>query len=176
MVNWIPDLNRFQLAGPPNWWLKQLFHFDDSLVVLPSRMGFYYRLAQKRPPDPRADIVLDAMKNDGDTRMLSQYGLIPVTTILSTANWSNPLLFEELRKRAPWRMGGADKVIKDIEDHEAKVEFDKRAKMDEFQTALSKDGWNLYKKKIGLQSHMYIPRSKERSYKESKSPLIKISK
>lgn len=158
MTNYIPDQNRFKLAGPPDWWLRGLWEFDNSLVVIPSRMGFYYRLAQRRKLKLSEDIVNDALFKESDTQMLASYGLVPVTTILATANWSNPLLFEELRRRAPWRMGGADKVSQMLEEQDAKDELDKRAKTDEHLTHLAKDSWGLYNKKIGLRTHMYSPK------------------
>src|SRR5580692_8851356 len=110
MINYIPDHNRFHLAGPPAWWLRQLAVFDSSLVVVPSRQSFVYRLAQRRRPSLHATMVNDLTFKESDTRMLASYGLIPVTTILATANWSNPLMFEELRRRSPTMMGGAAKV------------------------------------------------------------------
>lgn len=159
MNNYIVDRNPFLLAGPPKWWLKRLWEFDDSLVVLVSCQSHCYRLCQRRPPDPRALVVSDVMKEDGDAATMARYGLIPVTTIIATANWSNPYIFEELRTRAPWRMGGADRVIEDIETREMQQEMDKRQATDEHLTSLSKDGWGLYRKKIGLQSHMWIPKT-----------------
>lgn len=157
--NYYPDENPFHLAGPPDYWLRSLHEFDDSLVVVPSRQGFFYRLAQRRKPKLSIAIVNEALFKESDTRMLASYNLVPVTTILATANWSNPFLFEELRRRAPWRMGGANKVIKDVEGRDAKDEMDKRIQTDEHLSYLSKDAWNLYLKKIGLRSHMYSPRT-----------------
>jgi hypothetical protein len=46
-----------------------------------------------------------------------------------------------------------------LDDEELKDEFDKRAKTDEHLTASSKDAWGMYKKKIGIQSHMWIPKT-----------------
>jgi hypothetical protein len=161
VYNYIPDLNPFSLAGPPQWWLSKLRDFDDSLYVLPSRQGFYYRLAQKRRLNLPDHIINDALFKESDTKMLARYSLVPVTTILATANWSNPFLFEELRRRAPWRLGGAEKVSKELEDQELKDEFDKRQKTDEMLTDVSKDAWRLYQKKIGVRSHMYSPRVKQ---------------
>lgn len=160
MQNYIVDQNRFSLAGPPKWWLHQLWDFDSSLVVVPSRQGFYYRLAQRRPLKLTDQVVNDALFNESDTRMLARYSLVPVTTILATANWSNPYMFESLRLRAPWRMGGADKVNKMLDDQDVKDEFDRRAATDEYLTYLGKDAWKLYNKKIGLRSHMWSPTTK----------------
>lgn len=157
--NYIKDRNRFSLAGPPLWWLSKLWDFDDSLVVIPSRIGFYYRLCQRRPPDHRTQIVTDILKDDGDSAMIASYGLVPVTTIIATASWDNPLMFEELRNRAPWRMGGAEKVLSDIEAYEAEKEAKIAANIDDINTQVAKDGWGLYNKKIGTRSHMWIPKT-----------------
>lgn len=175
MVNYISDQNKFSLAGPPAWWLKQLWDFDHSLVVVPSRQGFYYRLAQRRKLNLPIKIVNDVLFKESDTQMLAAYGLIPVTTILATANWSNPFLFEELRRRAPWRLGGADKVTAALEANEQKAEIDKQAQIDERNTALAKDGWGLYLKKLGLRSHMWIPQTSQPSA-PAVAPAIKIVK
>ncbi len=155
--NYFPDQNRFKLAGPPIWWLNQLWTFDASLVVVPSRQSFVYRLAQRRKPQLHTTMVNDLTFKESDTRMLASYGLIPVTSILATANWSNPTLFEQLRQRAPWRMGGAEKVNSMLEAQDQQDDLDKRVKTDDHLTHLGKDAWKMYNKKIGLRSNLYSP-------------------
>lgn len=156
-TNWIPDENRFHLAGPPSWFLDRLWDFDPSLVIVPSRQSFCYRLAQRRRLQLADHITQDALWNQSDTKMLARYSLVPVTTIVATANWSNPYIFEELRRRAPWRMGGADAVNQMLDDQDTKDDLDQRAQTNEHITALSHDAWNLYRKKIGTRSHMWSP-------------------
>lgn len=156
MTNYIPDVNRFQLAGPPQWWLRGLWDFDDSLVVIPSRQGFFYRLAQRRRLKLSDNIVNDALFAESDTKMLARYSLVPVTTILATAHW-NPEMFEMLRQRAPWRLGGAEKVNQMLEDQDTEHDHAKQTKTDEHLAYLGKDAWRLYNKKIGLRSHMWAP-------------------
>jgi hypothetical protein len=150
MTNYIPDVNRFKLAGPPKWFLIQLMDFDDSLVIVPSRQGFFYRLAQRRKLKLPEHITNEALWNHSDTQMLASYSLVPVTTILATVNWGNPILFNELAERAPWRQGGADKVIKHIEGQEREKELRQQAATAEHLEYLGKDAWKLYRKKIGL--------------------------
>jgi hypothetical protein len=150
MVNYIPDVNRFNLSGPPRWFLRQLWAFDPSLVIVPSRQGFYYRLSQRRKLQLAEKIVNEALWNHSDTQMLASYNLVPVTTILATANWGNPYIFVELANRAPWRMGGAEKVNKMLEAQDREDEMKKQSKTDEHLSHLGKDGWQLYRKKIGL--------------------------
>jgi hypothetical protein len=160
--SYIADVNLFNLAGPPKWWLDHLWDFDDSLVVVPSRQGFYYRLAQRRKPNLADDICKEALFAESDTRLLASYGLVPVTTILATANWSNPLLFEELRRRSPHRMGGATACADRLDAADAADELAKRQAEDERLTSIGKDAWGLYNKKIGLRSHMWIPKTSGR--------------
>ena len=92
------------------------------------------------------------MKEQADTRMLVSYNLVPVTTILSTINWSNPMVWSELEGRAPWRQGGAEKVIKTIED----AEFDKHLRelkaQDEKLEGTAGEAWKAYQYKSGSTS------------------------
>lgn len=150
MMNYITDHNKYSLAGPPKWWLAKLWDFDPSLVVVPSRQECVYRLTQRRKLKLAESIVNDALFQQSDTQMLASYGLIPVTTILATANWSNPYLFQELANRAPWRQGGAEKVISDVEAAEAAESAVKANATDEHITYLAKDSWKYYRTKIGL--------------------------
>lgn len=157
LPNYVPATNPFKLAGPPTWFLRQLYDFDDSLVIMPSKQGFYYRLAQRRPLMLKEQVVNDVLKEQADTRMLASYGLVPVTTILATANWSNPLIFEELRRRAPWRMGGAAKFTELVEAQERIDAINKKTEQDDKLNYLAKDAWRYYNKKIGVRSHLYSP-------------------
>lgn len=148
--NYIVDQNRFKLAGPPDWWLKRLWDFDNSLVVIPSRQDFCYRLAQRRPLSLTEKMVHDLSREQSDSQMMATYGLVPVTTIIPLANWDSPLMFQELAERAPWRQGGADKVNALIEAREAEKDAAIDRQNDEMTTGLSKDAWRLYRKKTGL--------------------------
>ena len=158
-ANYIADVNRFALAGPPQWWLSKLWEFDNSLVVVPSRQGFYYRLAQRRKLRLPEHIVNDALFKESDTQMMASYSLVPVTTIIATANWDNPYMFVELSNRAPWRLGGADKVNKMLETQDKQTVQTKQKAVDEKLYYLSRDAWNFYRQKIGLRSHLWSPRS-----------------
>ncbi len=148
MNNYIVDYNKFGLAGPPRWWLSKLYDFDSSLVVVPSRQDCVYRLAQRRKLNLPEHIINDALFQQSDTQMLASYSLIPVTTIIATANWSNPYMFVELANRAPHRQGGAEKVIKTIESNEAMEEMKKNVETDEMLTSVAKDAWKYYKTKL----------------------------
>lgn len=147
--NFIADVDKFKLGAPPEWWLTRLRDFDPSLVVVPSRQDCVYRLAQKRPLNLPEHIVNDALFNHSDTQMLATYSLIPVTTIMAKPNWSDPRMWRELEERAPWRMGGAEKVLTELEEAEFREETQKRLLTELNLEDRAKDGWQLLKHKQG---------------------------
>lgn len=147
--NYIVDVNPFKLSGPPAWFLRKLSEFDPSLVIMPSKQGFYYRLCQRRRPSLTQKLVNDLLFNESDTKMLASRNLVPVTTILATANWDNPLIFKDLIERAPHRLGGAEKVNKMIEDAEFASDMRKKKDVEDNIVQRAKDGWKLYKGKTG---------------------------
>lgn len=175
-ANYIKGENPFNLLGPPGWWLEKLKDFDDSLVVIPSKQGHFYRLAQKRPPDPRANIVASLMK-DSDAKMMASYGLIPVTTILADAKWDNPVIWEDLRQRAPHRMGGADKYAALIMEKERRREIEIAKKNDEILTDTARDAWGYYLMKAGRRQTMWVPRTEKptvTALRENRSATFRI--
>lgn len=149
MENFIPDVDKFKLGAPPEWWLRKLKDFDDSLYVVPSRQDCVYRLAQKRPLNLPEHVVNDALFNHSDTQMLATYSLIPVTTLIAKPNWSDPRMWRELEERAPWRMGGAERVLDELEEAEMRIETQKRLDTENNLEDRAKDGWRLLKLKTG---------------------------
>lgn len=154
MQNYIPDLNKFGLAGPPSWWLKALYAFDSSLVVVPSRQSCIYRLAQRRTLNLPDHIVNDALFKDSDTRMLASYSLVPVTSIIATAAWS-PFMIQELHNRSVTRQGGAEVVNKRLDGWDQEEEVKRLQQQDALTTHYSKEGWKSYRRKIGLGSTVF---------------------
>lgn len=157
--NFIADENPFNLAPPPASFRAALWNFDPSLIVVCSRQGFYYRLAQRRKLQLPEKVVNEALFAESDTKMLASYSLVPVTTIKADPNWGNPILFQELRDRCPSMNGGAEKVIKAIEDREFEAHLKKRAETDEHLTYLAKDAWKYYGIKAGTRIGLYSPKS-----------------
>lgn len=102
--NYYADRNRFKLAPPPQWWLRALMEFDTSLVVIPSRLEAVYWVAQVRRPD---DLIQAKDIISVDEMMMRQYGLVPVTKLLSlTGQWNwDTHIFQRLKARAGWRNG-----------------------------------------------------------------------
>lgn len=137
--------------------------FDSSLVIVPSRQGFYYRLAQRRKLQLTENVINEALFAESDTKMLASHSLIPVTTIKADPNWGNPILFQELRERCPSMLGGHEKVSKMLEDREFASDMQKRAATEEHLTHLGKDAWKYYNMKLGTRSGLF-------SHKMAKAP------
>lgn len=176
MANFLKDRNRFNLAPPPPWWLAKLTEFDDSLVVVPSRMVPLFRLGQRRPPDLKVNLV-HSIHADSDSKMLASYGLVPVTTIVGNAKWDNPVMWEDLRQRSPSRMGGAEKFEQALYTKELRAKLKKAKATDDMITQLSRDGWGMYQKRIGLRNQMYSPNVKHQVVTpRSNAPAIHIPK
>lgn len=148
--NYIPGDNPYNLAGPPLYWLRQLHEFDPSLVVFASKQDFLYRLAQRRPLDPRAKLAGE-LARDSDSAMLANHGCIPVTTLLATARWDNPLMWKDLEGRCPWRNGGADKYHAQLLAQERAQDLQKAIQQNDYNTHLAKDAWKMYQIKTGVR-------------------------
>lgn len=157
MKNWIEDENPFNLERPPEWWLKRLWDFDATLVLVPSRQKAVYRLAQRIPPNPAIAAVNEALWMHSDIRMLAGYGLIPVAPLFTPVNWDHPRIFQELAERCPAMLGGFEKTMKRIEDREEDERKAVQRQQDEHLEALGDDGWNFIRKKAGLGRSWHQP-------------------
>src|SRR3990167_6811838 len=172
LPNYIKDQNRFSLAGPPVWFLRRLWEFDPSLVIVPSRQAFLYRLAQRRKPVLVDQIAYEALREQADTAMLMSYRLVPVTTIIASANWSNPAIFNQLAERAPWRMGGAEAVNQMLDAQDKQDSIDRTVKNDILLSDVAKDGWKYYNKLIGKRTHLYSPKGHTKPHTQKSVGLI----
>lgn len=130
--NFYPDLNRFQLAAPPKWWLEELWCYDVDAVILPSRQEACFRLTRrsKRAPrllDGRYTHPLVSMMPSPDTIMCAEYGVVPALTITPMSGWT-PDILKAIVERDMWRVGGwkgTEKILLEKEEKE-RVETKKR--------------------------------------------------
>jgi len=172
--NYIKDSNKFSLAGPPKWFQAKLWEYDPSLVIVPSRQGFYYRLAQRRPLLLKESVIADVLKEQADAAMLARYSLVPVTTILATVQWDSPIFFTKLTDMAPWRHGGAKAFEEKVLAQDKKEWLEKRAAMDDRLNILSKDAWRYYNKKIGTRTHIFDVKGEKSKSEPNVAPAIHI--
>jgi hypothetical protein len=78
--NFIPTVNPFGLATPPDWFLVCLGEYDSELVVFPSVAEPVYRLARRAK---QSTGMLRVLKNFPDTKIFVDNRLYPVKSILS---------------------------------------------------------------------------------------------
>lgn len=124
---WIPDENRFSLPAPSPWWLSLLASYDPQLRVIPSRKECAYRLARVVSRDARLGLNAMIVHQHPDTVMMIQHGLVPVSTLAPWAIRSDKVI-RDLMARDLWRAGGADRVLKNMEDGERRAKLARDAK------------------------------------------------
>ena len=121
-VNWIPGKNPFQLLAPPNWFLDDLWVFDDQLVIVPSQVQAVYRITRRTRRSAglrRIATLAQGMDIHPDTKLMADQRLVPVATLAPTLGWSSQILVE-LARRDVWRAGGP-KAAADILDAQDKA-------------------------------------------------------
>jgi len=140
--NFIRDRNPFNLSAPPAWWLQRLADYDAQLVVIPSRQEAVYRLARRTWNSPGVS-AMAVLHREKDTAMMAAYGLVPVTTIIGWGVWGTNI-FNSLRARDIWAHGGAEKVVKTLDEFDAETEQKKRAAIRDDMWMRSGDAWKSY--------------------------------
>ena len=117
--HWIPDLNRFGLAKPPDWWLRYMIRFDPDLYLMPSRKRAVYNFM--RPARLSAGIGPMALTDkEGDLTAMKNLGMVPSAVLIPATNgsWTTNVFDEDLANRDIWRHGGADKFSEKLEQKE----------------------------------------------------------
>lgn len=164
--NWIPDVNRFGIPKPPDWFLKVLWDQDAALVLLPSRQSPKYILARRRDFSKiMAGIVRTLTSSHRqakylDADMLESRNLVKVDAITSIRNnvfdasWmvSSPEIMKDLRDRDMWAAGGADKYIEKIELQEQLERDQQRTKMLDDLDHRARDSWRSYQARTGRRN------------------------
>jgi hypothetical protein len=166
--NWIPDVNRFNLPKPPEWFLKVLWDADPGLVLLPSRQGEKYVLGRRREFSRTvAKIALTinervhARVRYSDSEMLESRGIVRVDAIQHrfgmSAAWGSwmrscPEIMSDLRKRDMWAAGGAEAYITRLEAEEAAEDAAKRKQTEDDIEYRAADAWRSYQARTGQRT------------------------
>lgn len=162
MVNFIPDLNRFNLSPPPQWWLMDLYTYDSDAVIIPSRMEPVFRLTRRHKNAPR---LLDdgrvkhpllKEKPAPDTIMCAEHGLIPSLTLSPINGW-DPEILEEIFARDMWRVGGATKAAEIIENREIDENLKMRQRISEENFFAAEDMFLRFQHQSGKRVSLNSP-------------------
>lgn len=146
--NYIETRNPFGLAKPPDWFLRDLAAQDPELVIYPSMVQPFYRVARRAKRTPGITALNTVMGDKAaDTKVLIEHKLLPVTDIYPNPHWG-PLILNELRARDIWAAGGADKAADRLESQER----DREARLDrQMQDELDRRSTSAY---FGLQQRL----------------------
>jgi len=154
--NFLPDMNRFHLAEPPQWWLTMLHDVDSDLVVFPSRTKMVFVLARRRNKSNAME-ALDKLDKQllkktagGDGDVMADNNLIYVRQLVGNTV-RRPELFQWLRDHDTWHEGAEkfDKKIVSAEEHSADV---KRRKMIDDIDHRARDAWRSYQARTGRRA------------------------
>lgn len=159
IVNWIVDRNPFSLPKPPEWFLRQLALFDDQLVIIPSRYEYVYRLMRRRKLTaivPNQKLAPDLDTSNSDFALAAEYKLVPVQTILPTAQWGETI-FSWLRDRDIWTHGGATAAADALDAQDQAKRDQQQAKMLDELDQLSSSTYFAYKRRTGQTTFVNDP-------------------
>lgn len=150
MNNWLHGApNPFQTVVPPNWWLRELWLFDDKLVIFPSQKRNTLILA-RRARISKGEPLHDAkgVTQNPDTLLMHRHRLLRVTEIMPGVIW-DMRVFRWLANHDIHRLGGATAVSDRLEAMDAKkAQSIRDAQNDELHNR-SSDAYKAYKFKIG---------------------------
>lgn len=154
------QLNNFIANGvaekPPKWWLKQLYYFDDKLVVIPSSQRPATYILARRPEVSRGlDPIVKWMRNTNqdipaDTLLCANHGVVPVCLMYKTgATWSIENVIADLASRDIRRQGGAEVVADKLDKQDVDAENLQRQTTFQNLYHRGRDGWRSYTARTG---------------------------
>jgi hypothetical protein len=138
--NFLPSLNPWGLATPPDWFLDELCAQDGDAVIFPSEEAGLYRLA-RRVKHGRA---MMSFLHHPDARICRDHGLIPFTSVLPESlgmSWGRVLL--NLAETDTQRVGGPSKVGALLDEHDAAREAAMARTQRQELLGRGESAWNL---------------------------------
>lgn len=165
MLNYIEDVNRFKLPTPPQWFLKRLYDFDASLVLLPSRRKVKGEapayLLCRRTTRRLGAAMLDNLAPD--TNMCYVHGVLPIAPLKfhgGTTTFTErgcEMLIKELRSRDTWAVtggasGDADKLVDAIEANEQRQQNKERRGLRDMFHHMARDAYRSMKARSGQRN------------------------
>lgn len=115
-TNYIGDQNPFNLAAPPDWWLRKLAERDPALRIFPGLTQPCYRVGRLTP---RA-ALLKPVALESETNRMMKAGCVPVISLRPGVTWNDDF-FLWLERNDTWRFRGPtvdDKIEKYVDDLE----------------------------------------------------------
>lgn len=116
--------NPHKLPEPPAWWQTIVYDYDKMLRILPSSKDRAYRLCRVARADARLGLqAMGEIHKHPDTVTMINHGLVPISTVMPWAVYSNKIL-RDLAARDSWKLEGGDpnKIVNRMEQMEAEAE------------------------------------------------------
>lgn len=153
--NWLQGApNPFDLIPPPDVWLREMWLFDDKLVLVPGQKRAVWILGRKATRshgEPLHDVK--GLTQNPDTLLLHHNRLVKVCEIAPTCLWDQRI-FQRLAAHDIHRLGGWREVANRLDAMDAKNEDGiERAQHDALH-ARSVDAYRSYKTRIGERLSM----------------------
>ena len=147
--NYIAYPNPFGLSRPPQWWLNELWLFDNRLVILPGQKRMTYLLARRaiRSAGERLHDV-PGLPQHPDTVLLHQQRCVRVCELAPGLTW-DMRIFQKLAAHDIQRLGGPRAVADRLDAMDAKKAETIQRDEDTELTARASDGYKSYKMRIG---------------------------
>lgn len=183
MANYLQTSNPFCLPRPPAWWLRALADFDQALVVFPSVIQRIYILGRRRGFTNRAAVQPLVTLNNNLVRMtagldgdvLATHNLVYVDKIIGWGVWTNAI-FNQLRARDTWRVGGGAAYADLVEQQEAQERLKRHATRSADWDHRMNDFYRSWQARTGQRTKVTIPsQRKSTSSSTAGSGLVQLS-
>jgi hypothetical protein len=155
---WVAGTNPFNLPQPPAWWLQEIHDYDSELVIFPTMLKVkgstpLYRLARRRRLSRGCISLSNTINKHPDSVFMDEMGLIPVISFAHTGQtWASGTMLTWLKANDIWARGGAEKVIKALEESDVQAEADRKRKIRDDMDHRSRDAWRSYNARTGSRN------------------------
>lgn len=149
--NYLVGPNPFGLSRPPKWWLRELYRFDDQLVLIPGQKQRTFVLARRAVHSAGEPLhTVPGLAQHPDTAFLHEHQMVRVCEILPGVLW-DMRVFHKLAAHDIRRLGGPTEVALELDRRDAKKAETIQADEDNELTARGADAWRSYATRTGAR-------------------------
>ncbi len=120
-TNYIAAENPFNLAPPPDWWLRKLHEIDPALRIFPGLTQACFRVGRRTPNAA----MLKPIALESETNRMMKAGCIPVVSLVPRVHWNDDF-FQWLKDHDTWTEAGPT-IDDKLEKHVDAIERNERA-------------------------------------------------
>jgi hypothetical protein len=150
MRNYLETENPFNLAKPPESFLRDLFAYDDKIVIFPSKKEPVYRFCRRASGNTfwqRFD------RSHPDSAICLTFRLIPLKAILPSPTWGQTLI-SQIAACDIQRVGGGQAASELLEQQEELEERRQLVSQNDECDARSAEAYKGLKAQLGERIHL----------------------